>query len=202
MQLVLATNNEDKIREMRNLLDDLPVTLMTRNDFLEFPDIEETGATFEENAILKAKGVAEFCDLPAVADDSGLEVDALGGTPGVYSSRYAGENATYADNNRKLLKELEGVPHEKRTARFRCVIAVCWGGDEVETVEGTAEGYVTEDSVGGSGFGYDPVFFFPPAGMRFSQMTIEEKNLVSHRGRALQELRAVVMARLNKLRGV
>ncbi|UCG62418.1 MAG: XTP/dITP diphosphatase [Candidatus Zixiibacteriota bacterium] len=202
MQLVLATNNEDKIREMRNLLDDLPVTIMTRDDFLEFPDVEETGTTFEENAVLKAKAIAEFCDLPAVADDSGLEVDALEGAPGIYSSRYAGENVTYADNNRKLLKALEGVPHEKRTARFRCVMAICWGSDDIEVVEGTAEGYITEDLVGNSGFGYDPVFFYPPAGIRFSEMTLEEKNLVSHRGKALEEVRAVVIARLNKSRGV
>lgn len=202
MQLVLATNNEDKIREIRHLLDDLPLTIMTRDDFLEFPDVEETGATLEENAILKAKTIAEFCDLPALADDSGLEVDALNGAPGVRSSRYAGENVTYADNNRKLLGELEGIPHEKRTARFRCVIAVCWGGDDTETAEGIAEGFIAEETIGGSGFGYDPVFFYPPANKRFSQMTLEEKNLVSHRGKALQEIRAVIMARLNKLRGL
>jgi XTP/dITP diphosphohydrolase len=202
MQLVLATNNEDKIREIRNLLDDLPVTIMTRDDFLEFPDIEETGATLEENAVLKARAIAEFCDLPALADDSGLEVDALDGAPGVYSSRYAGENASYADNNRKLLEQLAGTPPEKRTARFRCFIAVCWGDDDVETVEGTAEGIITDDSIGQSGFGYDPVFFHPPSGKRFSEMTLEEKNLVSHRGQALQKIRGVIMERLNKLRGL
>lgn len=202
MQLVLATNNEDKIREIRHLLDDLPVTIMTRDDFLEFPDIEETGSTLEENAILKAKAISEFCDLPALADDSGLEVDALNGAPGIFSSRYAGENVTYADNNRKLLAELRGIPHEKRTARFRCVIAVCWGGDEVETAQGMAEGFITEDSAGISGFGYDPVFHYPPAGKRFSEMSVEEKNLVSHRGKALQETRTVIIERLNRLREV
>ncbi|UCD62599.1 MAG: XTP/dITP diphosphatase [Candidatus Zixiibacteriota bacterium] len=202
MQLVLATNNEDKIREIRDLLDDLPVTIMTRDDFLEFPDVEETGSTLRENAILKAQAASGFCDLPALADDSGLEVDALGGAPGVRSSRYAGENATYADNNRKLLAELKGVPHEKRTARFRCVIAVCWGVEEVETVEGVAEGYIAEESLGGSGFGYDPVFYYPPSDKRFSEMTLEEKNLVSHRGKALQEIRGVIMERLNKQRGL
>ena len=106
MQLVLATNNEDKIREIKHLLDDLPVTVLTRDDFLEFPDVEETGATLEENARLKASAIAKFCDLPALADDSGLEVDALKGAPGVLSSRYAGEDATYAENNRKLLQQL------------------------------------------------------------------------------------------------
>ncbi|MDD5427054.1 MAG: XTP/dITP diphosphatase [candidate division Zixibacteria bacterium] len=198
MQLVLATNNEDKIREIKNLLDDLPVTILTADDFLEFPDPQETGQTLEENAILKARQVAEFCEMAALADDSGLEVDALGGAPGVFSSRYAGENVTYADNNRKLLAELKDVPIEKRTARFRCVIAVCWENGTVETVEGTAEGYITEDSVGMKGFGYDPVFYYPPSGKRFSEMTVEEKNLVSHRGKALQNARTLIMERLNK----
>jgi XTP/dITP diphosphohydrolase len=201
MQIVLATNNEDKIREIRHLLDDLPVTIMTRNDFLEFPDVEETGSTLEENAILKAKAICAFCDLPALADDSGLEVDALDGAPGVYSSRYAGANVTYADNNRKLLEDLKDVPKEKRTARFRCVIAICWDIDNVETVEGVAEGFIAEDNVGSGGFGYDPVFYYPPSGKRFSEMTLEEKNLVSHRGKALQEIRTVIIDRLNSLRG-
>ena len=187
MQLVLATNNEDKIREIKNLLDDLPVTIMTRDDFLEFPDVEETGTTLEENSVLKAKTIAEFCDLPALADDSGLEVDALDGAPGVYSSRYAGKDVSYADNNRKLLTELEGVPQEKRMARFRCVIAVCWGGDDIETVAGTAEGYITEKSAGITGFGYDPVFFFPEVGKTFAEITDQEKNKHSHRGQAFRK---------------
>lgn len=198
MQLVLATNNEDKIREIKHLLDDLPVTVLTRDDFLEFPDVEETGTTLEENAWLKAGAIAKFCDLPALADDSGLEVDALNGAPGIYSSRYAGEEATYADNNRKLLQQIQGVPHEKRTARFRCVIAIDWTDGTTDTVEGIAEGYITEDIVGYEGFGYDPVFFYPPEGKRFSEMTLEEKNLVSHRGKALQKARDVIIERLNR----
>jgi XTP/dITP diphosphohydrolase len=200
VQLVLATNNEDKIREIKHLFDDLPVTILTRDDFLEFPDVEETGSTLEENALLKARAVAEFCDLPALADDSGLEVDALNGAPGVYSSRYAGENATYADNNRKLLQQLQGVPREKRTARFRCVMAIVWADGTSETVEGVAEGFIAEDTAGDKGFGYDPVFYFPPKGKRFSEMTLEEKNLVSHRGIALQKVRDVIIRRLNKQR--
>jgi len=198
MQLVLATNNKDKIREIRHLLDDLPVTVLTADDFLEFPDPEETGATLEENAVLKARAIAEFCDLPALADDSGLEVDALDGAPGVFSSRYAGPGCTYRDNNQKLLRELKGLPKEKRTARFRCVIAVAWDKDQVETVEGTAEGFIAKDIVGDKGFGYDPVFFYPPKGKRFSEMSLEEKNLVSHRGRALQEARTLIIEHLNR----
>jgi XTP/dITP diphosphohydrolase len=200
VQLVLATNNEDKIREISHLLDDLPVTILTRDDFLEFPDVEETGRTLEENALLKAGAIAKFCDLPALADDSGLEVDALNGAPGAYSSRYAGEDATYADNNRKLLEQLKDVPKEQRTARFRCVIAIDWADGTTDTVEGVAEGYIADDVAGREGFGYDPVFFYPPRNKRFSEMTLEEKNLVSHRGQALQKARDVIIERLNRRR--
>ena len=201
MQLVLATNNSDKIKEIRQLLEDLPITIMTRDDFLEFPDVEETGTTLEENAVLKAKAIAEFCDLPALADDSGLEVDALDGAPGVYSSRYAGENVTYDDNNRKLIDALTRIPKDQRTARFRCVIALDWNDGRIDTVEGVADGFIAEDIAVGNGFGYDPVFFYPPSGKRFSDMTLEEKNLVSHRGQALQKIRDVIIERLNEMRG-
>jgi XTP/dITP diphosphohydrolase len=201
MQLVLATNNEDKITEIRHLLDDLPVTILTCRDFLEFPDPEETGATLIENAVLKANSISEFCGLPALADDSGLEVDALGGAPGVFSSRYAGDNVTYRDNYMKLISNLAGIPREKRTARFRCVIAIAWSPDEIATVEGVAEGLIAEDVVGDKGFGYDPVFYYPPLSKRFSEMTLDEKNRVSHRGLALQQARTIIIERLNRLRG-
>jgi XTP/dITP diphosphohydrolase len=197
MQLVLATNNKDKIREIKDLLDDLPVTILTSDDFLEFPDPEETGATLEENALIKAREISRFCELPALADDSGLEVDALNGAPGVFSSRFAGPGCTYRDNNEKLLRELHGTPENERTARFRCVIAVIWGSDDEHLVEGVADGLITEDINGNEGFGYDPVFFYPPEQKRFSQMTLEEKNLVSHRGKALQKARDLIIDRLN-----
>jgi len=196
VQLVLATNNKDKIREIKKLLDDLPVTVLTADDFLEFPDPEETGATFEENARLKAHAIAEFTGHPALADDSGLEVDSLNGAPGVYSSRYAGEAGNAEKNNRKLLKELEGVPPEKRTARFRCVIVIDWGNGETDVCEGKAEGVIAQDVVGRRGFGYDPVFYYPPADKRFSEMTLDEKNAVSHRGLALKAARRVIQERL------
>ncbi len=195
MQLVLATNNIDKIREIKLLLDGLPVTVLTADDFLEFPDPEETGTTLEQNARLKAHAIAKFTGHAALADDSGLEVDALDGAPGVYSSRYAGEDVTYADNNRKLLQELQDVPYEKRTARFRCVVAIDWGDGETDICEGTADGLVTEKVAGREGFGYDPVFFYPPANKRFSEMTLEEKNHVSHRGLALQAARKLIQMR-------
>ncbi|MGH8014933.1 MAG: XTP/dITP diphosphatase [Candidatus Zixiibacteriota bacterium] len=197
MQLVLATNNQDKIKEIKYLLEDLPVTVLSKNDYMEFPEVEETGETLEENALLKAKVIAEFCDLPALADDSGLEVDALGGAPGVFSSRYAGENATYESNCKKLLKELKGGPPDKRTARFRCVIAIDWHDGRTQTTEGVAEGLITEDLQGGQGFGYDPVFYFPLKNRRFSEMSTEEKNVVSHRGIALQNMVGLMMERLN-----
>lgn len=197
MQIVLATNNKDKINEIKSLLSDLPVTIMTRDDFLEFPDVEETGTTLEENSIIKAKTIAKICDLPALADDSGLEVDALGGAPGIYSSRYAGDNVTYEDNNKKLLEELKGVSDEKRTARFRCVIAICWSDDNIQTVDGVTEGLIAKDIEGCKGFGYDPVFFHPPSDKRFSEMTLDEKNVVSHRGKALQKAKKLIINRLN-----
>lgn len=197
MQLVLATNNRDKVTEIRHLLDDLPVTILTRDDFLEFPDPDETGSTLEDNAILKARAIFEFAGLPALADDSGLEVDALDGAPGVYSSRFAGEDVTYRDNNEKLLRELQDVPPDKRTARFRCVIAICWADGDIETLEGVAEGYIAEDIAVIEGFGYDPVFVFPPTGTRFSEMSLDEKNAVSHRGKALQEARSAIIDRYN-----
>lgn len=198
MQLVLATNNKDKIREIRDLLDDLPITILTAEDFLDFPDPVEDGQTLEDNAIIKAKAIREFCDMPSLADDSGLEVDALGGAPGVYSSRYAGENCTYADNNRKLLHLLKGISPRQRTARFRCVVAIAWADGSVETVEGVAEGLITEEIAGREGFGYDPVFYYPPARKRFSEMTLDEKNVVSHRGLALQKARDLLIRRLNE----
>ncbi|PWB75443.1 non-canonical purine NTP pyrophosphatase, partial [candidate division GN15 bacterium] len=137
-----------------------------------------------------------FTGLPALADDTGLEVDALGGAPGVYSSRYAGENVTYRENYEKLLREMKGVPADKRTARFRCVVAIAWTLDDVQMAEGVAEGLITEDSIGEKGFGYDPVFYFPPLRKRFSEMTVEEKNRVSHRGNAVRAARNLIAARL------
>jgi XTP/dITP diphosphohydrolase len=198
MRLVLATNNKDKIREIRELLKNLPIEILTCDDFEDFPEIEETGETLEANAILKARGIADFTGHPALADDSGLEVDYLNGAPGVYSSRFAGPGCTYDDNNRKLISELEGVPEKKRTARFRCVIAIAWSKDLVETVEGTAEGFIKGSKSGGDGFGYDPVFFYPPAGKTFAEMTLEEKNKVSHRGTALIKAGELLKRRMAK----
>ena len=199
MKLVLATNNRDKIREIRQALAGLDVTIMTADDFDDFPEIEETGATLEDNAVLKAEGIFKATGLPSLADDSGIEVDYLDGAPGVYSSRYAGPGCTYDDNNRKLLKALDGVPWEKRTARFRCVIAVCFAEGDTVTVEGKVEGYIAEKkSAAKGGFGYDPVFFYPPLGKTFADLPLTEKNRVSHRGKALKAAEKVIQDRLKR----
>ncbi len=200
MQIVLATHNKDKIREIKNLLEDLPVEIKTYEDFPEMPDIDETGTTFKENAILKSNSINEYTGLPALADDSGLEVEALDGRPGVYSSRYAGPGCTYDDNNKKLLQELEGVSTERRKASFRTVIAISWDKDNVETVEGRADGIITTSNQGVSGFGYDPVFYYPQAGKTFAEMTLEEKNKVSHRGLALLKAKELIKKHLEKNR--
>ena len=187
LPVVLATRNAGKTEELRRLLADFPVVVMNLSNFGPMPPVEEEGTTFEENAVKKARSTAKVVGLPALADDSGLTVDALGGAPGVRSARYAGEHAADADNNAKLLRELE---HEdNRAAAFVCVIAIAvpWGPALV--YEGHCEGLITREQMGTEGFGYDPVFFYPPLQKTFAQLTTEEKNQVSHRGRALMELR-------------
>ena len=185
--LVLATRNEGKTGEIRALLADFPVEIKNLTDFGPTPAIEEDGETFEDNAVRKARFIAKILGLPALADDSGLMVEALGGGPGVRSARYAGEGARDADNNAKLLKELENV--ENRNAAFACVIAIAvpWGPALI--YEGSCEGTITEELLGSKGFGYDPVFYYPPLQKTFAQLSTEEKNQVSHRGQALRQLR-------------
>ncbi|MCH9031789.1 MAG: RdgB/HAM1 family non-canonical purine NTP pyrophosphatase [candidate division Zixibacteria bacterium] len=191
MKLVLATNNEDKITEIRACLADLELEIMTRADFENFPDPPETANTLEGNAELKARAISDSTSLPALADDTGLEVAALNGAPGVFSARYSGEDATYESNCAKLLREMEGLPEDKRGARFRTVIAIVWDRD-LKLVDGVVDGRITESPRGASGFGYDPVFLYPPAGKTFAEMTLEEKNEISHRGKALAQARGVL----------
>ncbi len=192
MQIVLATHNKDKIKEIKNLLGDLPVEIKTFEDFPDMPDVEETGTTLEENALLKSNAINDFTGLTALADDTGLEVDALDGRPGVYSARYAGPGCSYEDNCNKMLEELDGVSIERRNASFRTVIAITWDKDNVKTVEGRADGIITTSKQGESGFGYDPVFYYPPAGKTFAEMTLDEKNKVSHRGLALLKAKELI----------
>lgn len=187
LPVVLATRNAGKTEELRRLLADFPVVIKNLDDFGPIPPVEENGMTFEENAVKKARSTAKLLGLPALADDSGLTVEALGGAPGVRSARYAGEHASDADNNAKLIGELEHT--ENRAAAFLCVIAIAVPGGPTLVYEGRCDGLITRESVGTQGFGYDPVFFYPPLQKTFAQLTTEAKNQVSHRGRALRELR-------------
>ena len=191
-EVVLATRNRDKAAEIAALLGDLGIRIRTLGEFPEAPDVVEDGETCEANAVKKATAIARYTGLPAVADDTGLEVEALGGRPGVHAARYAGEKATYEDNWRKLLRELQGIPREQRVARFVTVAAVAWPSGGVEVVEGVLEGVIADAPCGTHGFGYDPVFFVPEPGKTLAQLAPEEKNRVSHRARAFSQVREML----------
>lgn len=191
-KLVLATKNRGKVAEFAAFLAPLGIHVVALSDYQGAPDVCEDGATFEENAIKKARAAAAFTREIALADDSGLEVDFLGGQPGVLSARFAGCPGDDAANNAKLLKLLEGVPWEKRTARFRCVIAIATPAGEVYTAEGTCEGYIGFDPRGEGGFGYDPLFYVPAEGKTFAELDMATKNRISHRGHALVQARAIL----------
>ncbi len=183
-RLLLATHNLGKVREYRELLAALPLEVTYLDaEGITF-EVDENGRTFSENAIIKATTYARLSGLWTWADDSGLEVDALGGAPGVHSSRYAGPGASDADRYRRLLHALAGVPWDRRTARFRCVVALATPEGDVRTAEGLCEGVIAFGPAGSGGFGYDPVFYLPDLGVTMAQLTSEEKNRISHRGRA------------------
>jgi len=186
-ELVLATRNRHKGEELAALLGGLGITIRTLDEFPDAPEVVEDGDTCEANAIKKARAIAEFTGLPAVADDTGLEVDALGGRPGVYAARYAGEDATYEDNCRKLLLELTGVPRERRTARFLTVAAIALPSAGVRVAQGMLDGVIAEEASGTLGFGYDPVFLIPELGKTLAQLSADEKNRVSHRAKAFTQ---------------
>jgi XTP/dITP diphosphohydrolase len=187
--IFVATNNPGKLKEFKHLFAGVPAAqVVSPNDIEIWVEVAETGETFEENALLKARAL--YAALPQEArdagwyvlgDDSGLEVDALGGAPGVHSNRWAGPNTTAGDRNRMLLERLEGVPDEERTARFRCVIALIGPGGREQIVEGTVEGHIAHEPKGSGGFGYDPLFKLPN-GRRMAELTPDEKNVLSHRG--------------------
>jgi XTP/dITP diphosphohydrolase len=192
MKIVLATNNEHKIEEIKFILSDPELEILTLNDFKGFPKIEETGNSLEENAILKAKGIHEFTKLVSLADDSGLEVDALDGAPGVLSSRFAGKHCSYKDNNLKLLSLMKNVPWQKRGATFVCVVAIAKDVNSVATVRGEIRGIVATEERGDGGFGYDPVFYLPELSRTFAQLSPEEKNQTSHRAKAFERARTLI----------
>ena len=192
MKIVLATNNKHKIKEIKDILSDSRLEILTLNDFKDFPKIEETGKTLEENAILKAKAIYQFTQVISFADDSGLEVDALDGAPGVLSSRFAGKHCSYKDNNMKLLAFMENIPWEKRGATFVCVVAIAKDVDNIKTVRGEVRGIITTEEKGESGFGYDPLFYLPELDKTFAQLSFEEKNKKSHRAFAFRKAKELI----------
>lgn len=194
-KLLLATHNLGKIAEYRALLADLPVQIVSLQEAGIDLDVEETGATFAENAILKAHSYAALSGLWTWADDSGLEVDALGGAPGIHSARYAGSGATDMDRWQKLLADLAALPcvdPSAWTARFRCVVALVGPDGSVHTTEGTLEGRIVPQPQGTNGFGYDPIFLIPEKGQTLAQLPADDKNLISHRGQAAARARIVL----------
>jgi XTP/dITP diphosphohydrolase len=192
MKIVLATHNHDKEIELQHSLQGLGVEICSLSEYPDIGEIEETGTTLLENSLLKAHTVHGRTGLPAIADDTGLEVDALDGAPGVYSARFAGVDGTYEDNVNKLLSVMEDVPDDMRSARFRTVISFV---DEIQELwtEGFIEGRITEDPRGNMGFGYDPVFYVPRLEKTFAELSTAEKNKISHRGLALQKLRKILI---------
>lgn len=185
--IVLATRNRGKISEFKEILENFEIDIKGLKDFPPIPPVEEDGKTFEENAVKKACYTSRILGLPAIADDSGLSVEALGGLPGVFSARYAGEQATDLENNIKLLDALKGV--EDRRATFKCIIAIAVPKGLSLIYEGRCEGLITNELTGDKGFGYDPIFYYVPQNKTFAQMTLDEKNKVSHRGIAMSRLK-------------
>jgi XTP/dITP diphosphohydrolase len=187
MEIVLATRNRKKIEEIRRILDGLKISIMTLDDFRDCPEVEEDQDSFEGNAVKKAVAISNCTARVAVSDDSGLEVDMLGGAPGVRSARYAGKDADDNKNIKKLLADLEGVPPEKRTGRFVCVIALALPNGEIYTFRGTVEGCIAESPCGTKGFGYDPIFYPLGSKKTFAEMSPEDKDACSHRNEALRK---------------
>lgn len=184
-EVVVATQNKGKIAEIRLALAKLPLTVLALSDFGDIPEAVEDGTSFEENAVLKAKHYAKYTGKACLADDSGLEVDALQGAPGIYSARFAGEAANDDANNQKLLAALVNVPTEQRTARFRCVLAFADTNGSVVTADGACEGRIGEEMRGSGGFGYDCLFYVPELNKTMAELSESEKNTISHRGQAL-----------------
>lgn len=192
-KVILASRNKGKIKEIGDILGKYDMTVVSRDDAgLPIDEVEETGETFEENSYIKAKAILDVAGVPTVADDSGLMVDALGGAPGVYSARYAGENCTYEDNNRKLLDALKDVPDEKRSARFVSVITMLWPDGRKIVARGECEGRILTETRGEGGFGYDPLFVPEGYDISFGEMSPEEKNKISHRAKALMKLESIL----------
>ncbi|MDQ2907236.1 MAG: XTP/dITP diphosphatase [Ktedonobacteraceae bacterium] len=190
--LLLATTNRHKLEEYRAILSDLPFTLLSPTDIDLDLDVEETGTTFAENAELKALAYAKASGLLSLADDSGLEIDALDGAPGVYSARFAGRDASYEERFRLILEQLKGLPEAQRTARFCCSIVLAEPSGYHQMAEGVIEGVIADAPRGEHGFGYDPIFLVPALGKTTAEITSEQKHRISHRGRAAEQARALL----------
>ena len=188
-EIIFATGNKDKMREIREIMADCDVHIVSMKEAGIRVDIVEDGTTFEENAKIKARAVAAHTDAIVLADDSGLEIDALNKEPGVYSARYMGEDTSYHIKNASLIERLNGVPDEKRTARFVCAVAAAFPDGSVKTVRGTMEGRIGYEEKGENGFGYDPIFYLPEYGCTSAELSGEEKNKISHRGKALRAIK-------------
>lgn len=188
-RIIFATGNAGKMKEIRMILADLGMPVVSMKEAGVSVEIEENGTSFEENAVIKASTIMEQTGEITMADDSGLEIDALNKEPGIYSARYMGEDTSYEIKNQNLIDRLQGVPEEKRTARFVCAVACAFPDGRVFTVTRTMEGIIAEESRGANGFGYDPIFYLPEKGCTSAEISAEEKNELSHRGKALRAMR-------------
>lgn len=188
-KIIFATGNQNKMREIREIYEDLGYEILSMKEAGISVDIVEDGKTFEENALIKARAIADQVDAIVLADDSGLEIDYLNKEPGIYSARYMGEDTSYDIKNANLIERLDGVPKEKRTARFVCAIAAVVPGQEPIVVRGTIEGYIGDKPAGENGFGYDPIFYVPDLDCSTAELSPEDKNARSHRGNALRAMR-------------
>lgn len=197
-QIIIATQNKGKAKDFEALLSPLGFKVLTLRDVAKDMDVEETGVTFAENAILKAEAVAKALQIPVIADDSGLEIDALDGEPGVYSARYAGLDKSDDANIDKVLEKLSDVPESERTGRFRCVLAVAAPDKKTETFSGSCEGVILNERRGENGFGYDPIFYVPDLKRTMAELAPEEKAAISHRGNAIRELKQAIPQWLNR----
>ena len=197
-KIIFATVSQDKVKEIQMILEDLGIVVSSMKEAGIDVDIVEDGTTFEENAMIKAEAIAKLTDAIVLADDSGLEIDYLNKEPGIYSARYAGTDTSYEIKNNLLLQRLEGVPDEKRTARFVCAIAAVFPDGSKETVRGTIEGRIGYEIAGEHGFGYDPIFYLPEYGCTTAELDPEKKNELSHRGKALRLMRGIIEQKMQQ----
>ncbi len=195
-KIIFATGNQGKMHEIRQILGDMDLEVVSMKEAGIDIDIVEDGTTFEENAIIKAKAVAAYTDAIVLADDSGLEIEYLNNEPGIYSARYMGADTPYSVKNQNFIDRLKGVPDEKRTARFVCVIAAAMPDGEIFTTKGVIEGRIAEEEKGENGFGFDPIFYVPEYGCTTAQLSEEQKNAISHRGKALEAMKEELRKRI------